>query len=656
MFAVMRRGVLGMLVVGAAVSAGAPAPAQGATYSGRFACDDRGSEVGMPGARVEIWGQGPIGLWPELAGEVLARGFTDEEGGFSLAGPARDGRVFARVLYHDAFDVSLNDWASPGDRTNDSDRIEARNGDVDFRQITLRADDGATGSPRCAVFRGVHKARLAWQQEIGTDVPNHAREIGWNYPNAGTFDPGRGRPFTAGTGIKWPDTAPVGMGNGDFSTALHEFGHSIRHGFDGDIFHFLDDAFLRFSYLQFHEPCSRYNEGFGFNEGWANYWAGEWAEVTCYAADDYAVEGRVARALKLLELRCAGGDRRLMVDVLRRNPGRIHSFAEFRDALGCPVAPLETPIPEGVPAEAPPPARPTIPGSTTLTNLRRAIGALGPRIGSGALPVRLSCARASACVRRARRPLERIVLAGQRDVLRRQRVEYEAIATQAGRARLRKLGPRAVFRGLEQRERAVAQAIERIQRRTVRRVLRLTSGRPGLVAIAQGARRLLRALDRRGPTPVPMSLPSFDRPRIGPLQAVVAPPAPVGGTATPPGPGQPAGEQPPPQPPSPPQEQPKPQEPAKTGSSIALSCPAAGKPKGTVAWSGELTPAQAADISVQLTRPDGTSATSTVAADASGTFSGSFDTTSPGTWELVVSWAGDAGHTGSSASCEVLVG
>jgi hypothetical protein len=62
-------------------------------------------------------------------------------------------------------------------------------------------------------------------------------------------------------------------------------------------------------------------------------------------ADDYTVEGNVAAALADIEARCYGGSRAAMVNVLRSNPGVIHSFQQFRDRVFCPIPLLLAPLP-----------------------------------------------------------------------------------------------------------------------------------------------------------------------------------------------------------------------------------------------------------------------------------------------------------------------
>jgi hypothetical protein len=96
-------------------------------------------------------------------------------------------------------------------------------------------------------------------------------------------------------------------------------------------------------------------------------------------------EGNVAVALTELMENCAGGQRRLMVEVLRSNPGTIHSFAEFRDKLGCPVPKLTPVFVVSMTFKtAPPPSPPTVNASIAKKEVgaaSKAIRGLNKKLG-----------------------------------------------------------------------------------------------------------------------------------------------------------------------------------------------------------------------------------------------------------------------------------
>jgi hypothetical protein len=72
----------------------------------------------------------------------------------------------------------------------------------------------------------------------------------------------------------------------------------------------------RFGYPKTHTLCQVTNEGFAFNEGWAECWAG--TPATCGDGTNFNQEGNVATALTGLE-KCAS--RPTMVRVLKESPG-----------------------------------------------------------------------------------------------------------------------------------------------------------------------------------------------------------------------------------------------------------------------------------------------------------------------------------------------
>ena len=58
-----------------------------------------------------------------------------------------------------------------------------------------------------------------------------------------------------------------------YETAKHELAHRVRHSYDGNILHFGKDV-IKYKYTQHHHCGKKTNQGFAFNEGWAEFWAG----------------------------------------------------------------------------------------------------------------------------------------------------------------------------------------------------------------------------------------------------------------------------------------------------------------------------------------------------------------------------------------------
>jgi hypothetical protein len=110
------------------------------------------------------------------------------------------------------------------------------------------------------------------------------------------------------------------------STSKHELAHIVRHTYDGSYTHFLSDV-LSYSYMQYHSCSKVTNNGFAFNEGWAEFWAGD---CTSYTGTAYNIEGNVASALRQLKSTCGSSYYR-MINVLWANPGAIHSFVDYNN-------------------------------------------------------------------------------------------------------------------------------------------------------------------------------------------------------------------------------------------------------------------------------------------------------------------------------------
>jgi hypothetical protein len=333
----------GWVLVGAFLAA--PAAARVTTYKGQFQCDDRGTVTPLAGMNVELWERGSPDFLPvEWVGHAVDRGFTGADGSFSMTTPDNDDNYFVRMALRDAHGVHLRDFWGINDWSVDTGQRRNNVPTQDYGGLVFSTPGQ---SHKCAIWAGVHGANEAYRAEIGSDLPSHGVEIQADAVTAGVS-------FTPGTSILWPGGFPVGYsGGGDDSITRHEFGHVIRHGFDGDFGHFLGDV-LTYNYLQNHETCNHTNGGFAFNEGWAEFWARDYAGAPdCGRPGDMETEGNVAAALTELMENCAGGQRKLMVENLQRNPGTIHSFNEFRDRLGCPIPKL-FPVTVAVTTLAPP--------------------------------------------------------------------------------------------------------------------------------------------------------------------------------------------------------------------------------------------------------------------------------------------------------------
>ena len=121
--------------------------------------------------------------------------------------------------------------------------------------------------------------------------------------------------------------------------AKHEIAHIARHSMDGKLGHFLYDA-VRFWYARRHTCGTKSNNGYAFNEGWAEYWANQCHGTYGSSMSDYRYEGNVAKALRRLKSVCSSSDSKFIA-VLKYNRGSIHSFSSFnhkhKSRYGCSI-------------------------------------------------------------------------------------------------------------------------------------------------------------------------------------------------------------------------------------------------------------------------------------------------------------------------------
>ncbi|HEY1451588.1 MAG TPA: hypothetical protein VGF47_11610 [Solirubrobacteraceae bacterium] len=286
---------------------------------GEWTCDNRGTVTPLAGARVELWRPGGIStLWID---EKLGATHTNANGAYSFSVRADDNfDLYSKVVMNDDQGVHLGNWYSFSDYDTETQTTGSHAGIVNLGNWQISHENGA-GTPTCAAFQGAHNAYQNYKQLMGVAPPDSSYLINWDYPCCGV-------PFTLLDVTNWPGGYETGYGpkdpDGGYAVNFHEFAHSVRHSLDGGSLHFLYDA-ARFGYPKSHELCLLSNEGFAFNEGWAEFWAH--TPATCGDGTNFNQEGNVAAALTGLE-KCA--DRKTMVRVLALNPEAIHSYAEFK--------------------------------------------------------------------------------------------------------------------------------------------------------------------------------------------------------------------------------------------------------------------------------------------------------------------------------------
>jgi transthyretin-like family protein len=298
--------------------------------SGDIWCNDNGVLAPLAGARVELMDSDADGS--TIFDDTMDTKHTDANGHFELDGQGGDPGsawwskpdVYVRVSLVDdsAFLMQLTDelggprsWDSP---EHDHDNVEGNVGIGSFSWGTDASTD-RDHSSQCGVWL---KGRQVYQDFLaltGNNVPPFHYDIEyWSGVVSGT-------PWTNLDTTHWPIHYHSGA-------TKHEFGHAARHSSDGNNDEFNLDV-VRFIYAQYHpHHCDTHNEGFAFNEGWAEYWSEAFEDCGRPAGPYHShVEADVARFLKYVET-CVGGRGGLM-QVLRENPGAIHSIDDMRKAL-----------------------------------------------------------------------------------------------------------------------------------------------------------------------------------------------------------------------------------------------------------------------------------------------------------------------------------
>ena len=596
-----------------------PAEAARTVYRGQWQCDDRGTIQPLGGIELQLWRRGSPDFLPvEWVGGIDDRGFAEPDGTFSLTSTDGEDNHFVRMALRDGAGVHLKDFWGINDWSVDSGG--SRN-DVPVRDLGGLLFSTPGQSHKCAIWRGFHLAHRDFRDLMGFNPPSGGLLINADAITSGV-------PFTPHTTIMWPGGFPVGYGGGgDDSITRHEFGHVIRHGYDGDLGHFLGDV-VTHNYLQNHEPCNKTGLGFAFNEGWAEYWARDYGPApSCpgRVADDYEVEGNVAAALTDLEVNCFAGSRVAMVNILRANPGVIHSFQEFRAHVTCPAPLVVAP---------PPPLRTTfvrISASRRAALARAQVRAVDAQLRR--LQVNLSLAdrrrtNVVACDRTPcnaalRRAMEPAVLRTEIALARLVRRTVDDLDSVTEQQTVGKLTIGAATRRMKAVEGANRIRAAKVSADGIRDAL--VAGRPVFAKDKSRATRRLR-------TRLVARLAAFRKaqrsasgaPGLTLDQAVLdrlrkVPPKPF---------------------PNP--EPPQVLDPRQI-STLGINCPLTGKTAGTAGITGTLSPPlSGAAIALHVTPPGAAEAIQSITTDATGAFATGVSTPTPGTYTIFARWPGDA--------------
>ena len=631
----MNRYVAAAIAALSLVVLAAPAQAARTVYQGQWLCDDRGAVMPLGGIELQLWRRGSPDFLPvEWVGGIDDRGFANPDGTFSLRATDPEDNHFVRMALRDGAGVRLKDFWGINDWSVDSGGSP---NNVPVRDLGGLLFTTPGQSHKCAIWRGLHLAHRDFRDLMGVNPPSGGLLIQADAPGGG--------PFTPHTEIWWTPGFPVGYsGPRDDSITRHEFGHVIRHGYDGDAGHFFGDV-VAHNYLRNHEPCSKNGFGVAFNEGWAEYWARDYAPAPACpgrGADDYEVEGNVAAALANLEATCFSGNRPALVSILRNNPGVIHSYAEFRALVACPFPLLLAP---------PPPVQPV---SFEISDSRRADIA---RAQARAIDLRLRGLRADlrTAVRRSARPVaclndpcnaalrQTMLPAALRteialaELVRRTIDDGDTAAEQAAMGKLTVAQTSARMKAVQRGNRIRAAKISADGIRAA-----LTAGGGVFVEDQSRATRRLRSRlvarlasfrkAQRGASAAPgVVLDQAIVDRITKVTPQVFPdpePAPKPSTPTP----------------------------IREASTLTVACPANGKP-GSYVTVGALSPVRAGvSVELHVTPPGAPETVQTATTDATGAYSTTVAMPTVGTWTIFARWAGDANTLpDDSPTCQTVI-
>ncbi len=303
-------------MAGVLALAGAPAALADTTqYRGAFKCAD-----GRPlaGARVELWQQ-HVRWLPKIPPNIVMRNAAraNADGAWSFRISGDETNWFLRLVLVGQ-DAEVHDFPWPWNWY--AETLRSQN-DRPVRDYGTQLVSGY----QCGVWNGFSDAGREFREQVGRNPPQGVTTVLAGAITAGV-------PVTMYNAVWWPSGYPVYKSSGS-STAKHEFAHVFRHLFDGGFAHFLFDS-TYFWYLRSHSStsCKGTNSGFAFNEGWAEFWAGE-VNPLCPNATTGLVERNVAAMLKNLQDSCKL-TRGRMVQVLIDHDD-IHSIDEYTRALSC---------------------------------------------------------------------------------------------------------------------------------------------------------------------------------------------------------------------------------------------------------------------------------------------------------------------------------
>ena len=233
------------------------------TATGRIQCYIDGSYKPMPQILVKLMDKELIG------NKFIASTWADENGRFTVSGEGRDliGKPDPRIRV----DYEFLGVPSYGGKIKVQDRlrwIRRYRSTVRSYASNINFGDINISDEHCRAYMRFYAAVKNYISRTGTSLPYSTLHIGTNAVFASWFN------------AVYATLDRIRIQRGEdltTETAQHELAHTVRHSYDGNNGHFLVDA-VRFNYARHHDCGKQTNDGFAFNEGWAEFWAGE-----CYS-------------------------------------------------------------------------------------------------------------------------------------------------------------------------------------------------------------------------------------------------------------------------------------------------------------------------------------------------------------------------------------
>jgi len=623
-----------------AFSAGSAAAIE-TTYRGQVQCVDRGELQPLAGAEVVLW---RTGADPFPTHRVQSRTWTNDNGEFDL----RSGRALhrhhitialrdRRVTLRRGGGVRYKTWAGANDWA-----ISRHVPLNDRRRILLgsyRLEVPDLAHP-CAIWQAGRRALQDFRDVTAGGLPPIGDGSTPLFINGDA--PTSSVPYANYTEIYWHENYPphpavpgTTLRASLDRTVFHEFGHVVRHGYDGGRSHWDGDN-VSFVYARHHSYCSETNQGFAFNEGWSEFWANQFGACEGVRFDNWSVEGMVADELRRILGECFAGNRSEMLRVLRENPGTIHSVVEFREAAEC-----EAPVAAGVAPLIETHDEPAIGPDVRADLAQTRVEELGVRVER--LAARFKRARAQAqdlprCVIRKCRRAVKLALTpeavrGELRLTRLIRSDFRAFNDFSEQKEFDALDPLKWRDRMKARERSNRKRAARIAMQAIRKALK--DARPlfkkdtsrSTKRLRKRLRRQIRIL-RRAPRRGLGVLQKLQRPRSEKVRRVKIeglPPLPSG--------------------PPPLQE-----------STLTLQCPTGGQVGAEHAFGGTLDPPyDSALVELHVTDPKGTTTVFETTAQK-GEYGRTITFDAPGTWKVTARWDGNAySQPDASDPCEVPV-